>query len=638
MALKVFAVKPKEQCQVHGTHPRSGNGMLAAMALASLSLIVWHVWVYGTSGHPGTSDARLDPFPVQLGNELRDLFLNRHGILSELWEVLPYFLVGIFLAGYLRTYKVAVKLQASLRKYGVLSVFLASFVGIITPLCACGTVTTAMSLLFAGIPLAPVMSLMVTSPLLSPSTYLITLNDLGPEWTVIRTISAFSMGIFAGLVTHVMSKRAGFRKNEIFIEGAIVRGDFHDEDYPDERLRCGCRRNFGNRVAVRTGNKFLIFLAKSSEMLWPVGKYVIVGVVVGAVVERYMPKEWVYRFFGQKDALNIVWVTLASVPMFLHQISASSIIYHVKGALDGTLDGGAALAFMIGGPVTAVPTMVLFWTFFRKRVFFLYMSVCLAGTLLIAYTFQFLFFVPGVDLGNPLLKGVGTLSGGNSRIIRKHDPNVRMVIDPAGKGIVATYANDVDGRGGVVFDATPGRFSGAMADRYDNRQYIVNIAQWLEQNSSSPAGKSILVYALGGGSGGASAPLGEKMLAELGTQGFTVRTVDRKEVPLITDRLLADYGQVWLFFGSPGGNGLSDAELKVLAGYNDNGRATLIVPANPQRGEDGDPEANRLSSRYGVSFSGSVESADELHVSTTSGLLGRTSVLLGSILKIVRKA
>ena len=638
MPLNLFESKRKNVCQVHGNHAKSGDGMLICMILVSFSLIVWHVWVYGTGGHLGTSGAASGSFPVLLGKELWDLLFNNKGILAELWEVLPYFLVGILIAGYLRTFKVAVKLQASLRKYGVMSVFLASFVGIITPLCACGTVTTAMSLLFAGIPLAPVMSLMVASPLLSPSTYLLTLNDLGPEWTVIRTISAFSMGIFAGLVTHVLSKRGGFMKNDILIEGAIVRGDFHDDDYPDERLRCNCRRNFGNRVAVRTGNKFLVFLAKSTEMLWVVGKYVIVGVAVGAVVERYMPSGWIYRFFGQKEALNIVWVTLASVPMFVHQISASSIIHHIQGSLDGTLDGGAALAFMIGGPVTAVPTMVLFWTFFKKRVFFLYMFVCLTGTLLIAYTFQFILFVPGADLGNPLLKGVSSLSGGPSAVIRKHGPNVRMVMDPAGKGIIATYTNEIDGQGGIIFDASTGRFTNDMPDQYDNRQYIVNSAEWLEQNTSSAARGKILVYNFADSGGKASSLLGEKMLAELGKKGFTATKAGRKDTPQITDRLLADYSQVWLFFGSRGENGPSDAELKSITDYTANGRSALIVPANPDSGGDGAQEANRLSSRYGVTFSGIVENRQEVQVSYASNFFSRTSALLGSLLKTVKKA
>ncbi|MRR36706.1 permease, partial [bacterium] len=517
-----------------------------------------------------------------LGSELWDLFFSDHGVAAELRDVLPYFLVGILIAGYLRTFKIAVKLQAKLRKYGVLSVFLASFVGIITPLCACGTVTTAISLLVAGIPLAPVMALMITSPLLSPSTYLLTLNDLGPEWTAIRTISAFSMGIFAGLVTHALSKRPGFRKSEIFIEGALVRGDFHDEDYPDERLRCNCRRKFGNRVAVRTDNKFLIFLAKSVEMLWVVGKYVIVGVVIGAVVERYMPKEWVFRFFGRKDSLNILWVTLASVPMFLHQISASSIIYHIKGSLGGTLDAGAALAFMIGGPVTAVPTMVLFWSFFRKRVFFLYMAVCLSGTLLIAYAFQFLVFMPGVDVGNPLLKGVASLSGGESAVILKGDNNVRMVVDPAGKGVVATYSNAVDGGGPIVFDGAYSRFTAAAADRHDNRAYIGNIADWLAENSLSADSTRILVYSVGSSDGATPPLLGEKTLSELGRKGFTVTAADRKSALRITERMLADSGQLWLFLGD--GDGLTDAEIKLIADYHARGGAALMVPAPPRGG------------------------------------------------------
>uniref|UniRef100_A0A831XDI1 Permease n=1 Tax=Geobacter metallireducens TaxID=28232 RepID=A0A831XDI1_GEOME len=632
MALNLFGTKPREACEVHGHHGGSGNRMLAAMVLISFALVVWHVLSSGTGGHLASSEAAPVSFPVLLGSELRELLFDKHGILMELWEVLPYFLVGIIIAGYLRTFKVAVKLQAKLRKYGVLSVFLASFVGIITPLCACGTVTTALGLLLAGIPLAPVMALMVTSPLLSPSTYLLTLNDLGPEWTVIRTVSAFAMGIFAGLLTLALGRRSGFRKEDIFIEGALVRGDFHDEDYPDERLRCSCRRNFGNRVAVRTGSKFLIFLAKTVEMVWVVGKYVIVGVVIGAVVERYLPREWVVRFFGQGDPLNIVWVTLASVPMFLHQISASSIVYHIKGSLEGTLDAGAALAFMIGGPVTAVPTMVLFWSFFRKRVFFLYMFACLSGTLLIAYGFQYLVFVPGVDVGNPLLKGVGSLSGGEAVVIRKHDPNVRMVMDPAGKGAVATYSNAADGRGPVVFDGAQGRFAAAMADRCDNRVYIGNIADWLGENSLAAASSKILVYSLGSGSGDAAALLGDTVLAELKGRGFTVRKATRNDVPRLTEGVLAEYGQVWLFFGDDGA-GLSDAEIKLLADHNAAGGAALVVPSRLQPGG-----AAPLASRYGVTFSGVADNGPEVRVATASAAFSRTAQWLGTVLKLVKKA
>lgn len=602
------------------------------MIVISLSLIVWHVWVYGPSSHGGEEVKAAGPFPVLLAAELWDLLTDNHGILAELWDVFPYFIVGVLLAGYIRTYKIAVKLQATLRRYGVMSVFLASFVGIITPLCACGTLTTAISLLFAGLPLAPVMAILVTSPLMSPSTYLLTLNDLGPEWTVIRTLSAFTMGVFAGLVTHYL-KRYGFETKQVFIDGAIVRGDFHDEDYPDERLRCGCRQKFGNRVALKTGNMFIIFLAKSAEMLWTVGKYILVGVVIGAVVERYMPSEWLYTFFGRKDPLNIVWITLGSVPMFLHQISASSIIYHIKSSLGGTLDSGAALAFMIGGPVTAVPTMVMFWTIFKRKVFVLYMAICFSGTLLVSYGLQALFFVPGVDTGNALLKGVGSLSGGTSAIIRKQGEHVRIVMDPAEKPLVATYSNILGKEGGVVFDAGAARFRPDNIAKADNRRYIENIAAWLEENSSTTARGSILVYDL---SDGKDLLAAREQFSSLSNDDRRLKVANRTEIRSLSPGLLEKQSQIWLFF--PPGATLSEAERKALAEFSRSGGAMLLVSGEPANGDRDMTGINDLAGKFGVTFYGQALQQEQIPVAVAAPLFYRTSEILGKVLKLTRKA
>ncbi|SPP99884.1 conserved membrane hypothetical protein [Candidatus Sulfobium mesophilum] len=638
MALNIIGQKRSEECQVHGASSRTANKTLLSMMLISFSLIIWHVWVHGPTTQAVDPEILKRPFPLLLGGEVWDLVFNSHGILAELWDVFPYFIVGILLAGYIRTYKIAVKLQTKLRRYGVLSVVLASLVGILTPLCACGTVTTAVSLLFAGLPLAPVMSLMVTSPLLSPSAYLLTLNDLGPEWTVIRTMAAFSMGIFAGVVTHLLRNK-GFQSRDIFMEGAVPRGDLHDENYPNERLRCNCKEKFGHRVAARTKNMFVIFLAKSSEMLWLVGKYVLVGVVIGAIVERYMPKDWISGLFGQKGALSIIWVTLGSVPMFLHQISASSILYHIKSSLSGTLDGGAALAFLIGGPVTAVPTMVMFWTIFRKRVFFLYMFVCIAGTIIIAYAFQFLVFVPNVDVGNPLLRGVSSISGGISAVINKQDQHVRVVMDPGGKAMIATYDNNLVGKGGVVFDSGYARFLNGSAERYDNLKYISNVAGWLEENSSSPIKKSILIYDTSAESALNRETFSSNALVTLEGKGFRVRITDRTATPEVSEWLLGQYSQLWVLSGEAGpGQDFSGAELQAILRFNEDGKSILIAAGEHRDGARDLSMANQVSAGYGVRFSEHVEHDKELPATTAPYFLNRASGFLGRILKVVHKA
>jgi hypothetical protein len=368
-------------------------------------------------------------------------------------------------------------------------------------------------------------------------------------------------------------------------------------------------------------------------MLWTVGKYIIVGVTMGAIVERYMPTDWIYSFFGRKDPLNIVWVTVASVPMFLHQLSASSIISHIKGALGGTLDSGAALAFMIGGPVTAVPTMILFWTIFKKRVFALYMFVCLAGTMIIAYGFQLFVFVPGVDTGNELLKGVSTLSGGKSRTLKKTDHNVRMVIDPGGNGLIATFRNDLDSRGGVVFDAGFGRYPGSSADKNDNRKYLRNLAKWLEQNSSSHAARNVLIYDLSLDSEGV---LSKNSLSDLAEAGFKVKVLKRRDSPGVTADMIAGYGQLWLFYDT--GAGLSDPEQKVVSQFSGDGGAMLVVAGGNKPGAGSMDGVNRLTAGYGVTFSEDIRDNGEIHVGIASRFLGNASELLGRFLKIVHKA
>jgi hypothetical protein len=324
--------------------------------------------------------------------------------------------------------------------------------------------------------------------------------------------------------------------------------------------------------------------------------------------------------------------------VFLHQISASSLLYHIKSSLHGTIDGGAALAFLVAGPVTAMPTMILFWTIFKKRVFVLYMVVCITGSILIAYTFQFLVFVPGMDTGNPLLSGVSALSGGGSAVIEKLDQHVRIVADPGGKNIIATYNNDVEGHGGVVFETSAGRFLDSSAGSYDNSLYIRNVADWLEQGNISPARENILVYNTFYEVGLENHAFG-CIPENLRSHGFQVKILDRRKAPELTDALLASYGQVWVVFGEEGaGRQLADDELEVLAGFVAEGKSMLIVAGSPRPDMAELSAENRLSSRYGVRFAGYTENPAELPVGAGARILGKMSGLLGEALRLVNKA
>lgn len=52
------------------------------------------------------------------------------------------------------------------------------------------------------------------------------------------------------------------------------------------------------------------------------------------------------------------------------------------------MDGGAAMAFLISGPVTSIPALVLLFSVFQRSVLWLYLLVSLGGAVLFGLFFQ----------------------------------------------------------------------------------------------------------------------------------------------------------------------------------------------------------------------------------------------------------
>ncbi|MEW6381827.1 MAG: permease [bacterium] len=604
----------RESCELHGKTKRTVNWTLGSLILMGLLLVTWHVWVHHRQS-----------MVLSFGKELWSLIIDRHGILMELKEVFIYFLIGIIIAGYIRTYKFHIRLRKVLIRYKYSGIFLAAFIGVFSPLCSCGILTTVVALLAAGLPLAPAMALLISSPLMSPTTFFLTLNDLGMHWALVRTLVAFLMGVLAGVVTLLVS-RLGFEASDLFLDGGIPEGDFHDPDYPDERLRCTCNEKMSNRIARKTKNKLIIFLAKTTEMFWLIGKYVLVGIAVGCVVERYIPHTYIQSLFGHGGTLSVIWVTVGSIPLFLHQISASSILYHIKASLPGTMDNSAALAFLIGGPVTAIPAMTLLWSMFRKRVFVLYMGISILGTIFFAYTFGNLLFINHVDTNSPILAKVSALAGGESAIISKSGEAVRVAVDPDRKPIIAWY-EDMEGGSGIVFDASWNRFRNGSLHMKGNQQYIRNIARWLKQTAIHPDNNRILIYNTYVDRGLTNDSFREGLEAILTEEGeFQVTFAARKDLPNLDRSALEGYGQLWILSGQADSRPFSSQEIEDIYAFRDDGYSLLVV-AGPHDGSTGDwtTAANQVAEHYGVRFGEAVKFQREIPISITAHFGDRIS-------------
>ncbi|MBI5575259.1 MAG: permease, partial [Deltaproteobacteria bacterium] len=139
-----------------------------------------------------------------------ELFSIGEALASEIWHVLPYFLLGVAVGAVIRTYRLHVRMRDSLGAFGAFAIPAAILVGTISPLCSCGSIPIFVSLVSSGVPLAPALTLLLVSPLMSPSGYTITAWELGPAWANLKFFSALFMGAFAGAATFLLERKGFF--------------------------------------------------------------------------------------------------------------------------------------------------------------------------------------------------------------------------------------------------------------------------------------------------------------------------------------------------------------------------------------------------------------------------------------------
>lgn len=323
-------------------------------------------------------------------NDLLETLLELvKGIGAEFIYILPYLAVGVLFEAIIRTFKWHVKIRKALTHYGILAIPMATLLGVASPLCACATLPLVISLLVAGLPLAPAMALLVTSPLMSPASFTMLSGMLGTNWALTVLVCAVLLGLFAGYATHFLRNK-GFAEEDIFRK-ALPQGDFHDPDYPVEQLRCECGQQLSHRVDRCTHNKFLVFLARFWEGSLKISKFVLIGLVIEVVALQFIPNGWITGLLEGEGIASIFILTIAAIPLHLPQVTAASMLFGFYLPDPGQvipLARGAGIAMLVGGPVTALPVMAVFISMFKPRVLILYISLCVGGTIALALIFR----------------------------------------------------------------------------------------------------------------------------------------------------------------------------------------------------------------------------------------------------------
>lgn len=273
----------------------------------------------------------------------------------------PYFLLSVLAGGIMKTYKVDRRLYSLLNKSRVVSILIATVAGVVSPMCSCGILPIFITLLDMGAPLSASMSLLITSPIMSPDAFILTYGVLGYKMAYIKMFGAIFIGLLTGFIFLVLERAGYFRKD-------VVRFN----RYKDDRSVC----QIDTKLAK---DKLSFFYKRARELFVFIGKFALLAIVLEAIIAVYVPYEWVEAALGTRGGVfSIINAVLVGIPLPVNQVAVVNIL---KGLMAGGMSNGAAIAFLFAGPVTAIPAIVALAGMVEKKIVWLFLTIGVLSSL-----------------------------------------------------------------------------------------------------------------------------------------------------------------------------------------------------------------------------------------------------------------
>jgi len=205
---------------------------------------------------------------------------------------------------------------------------------------------------------------------MSPSKFFITAGMLGMHYAVARLLAAILIGAGAGYFIFLLSSR-GLLNNQLhglsLSKGACCGPDKSKNESGE---------------AVGFWKNFWLELGKISLFL---GKWLLVAYILEALIIHYVDPAWISYLLGKDQSFSIPLATAVGIPLYTSGVSAIPI---VQGLINSGMSHGAALAFLVAGPVTTIPAMTAVFAIVRRRTFAIYLGFGIVGSLVSGYFFQ----------------------------------------------------------------------------------------------------------------------------------------------------------------------------------------------------------------------------------------------------------
>ena len=296
-------------------------------------------------------------------------------LIDALIYILPFLLFAVILAASIKATGADQMVVKAFSGSPVRSVIIASVFGALSPFCSCGVIPLIAAMLVAGVPLAPVMAFWIASPIMDPEMFVLTTAGIGIDFAMAKAIFAIAVGLLAGSVVLLVQRYGGL--TQVLKEN--VSTSF-----------CSTECNSDNTASIqwrfwKNENRLTLFQNEFKQTALFLGKWLTLAFFLESLMVAYIDPAWIQHYLSGDSFLIIPLAAVIGMPSYLNGYAAIPLVGEL---INLGMSAGAAMAFMIAGAVSSIPAAIAVYSLVNLRVFFLYLTIGLSGSIISGVTYS----------------------------------------------------------------------------------------------------------------------------------------------------------------------------------------------------------------------------------------------------------
>lgn len=253
----------------------------------------------------------------------------------------PYVILGVLIGEILKLTSWTRFIHRFVSRSPLYSVILAAVLGAVSPLCTYGTIPVVIQLFNSGVHIAPLATFLAASSLINPQLFIMTWGGISPEMAVFRAGAVLLFALLLGSILYLVPE------NRVINPNLMNSRRNQPPDLPEEPSQPTLKK----------------FLRSNLDTLQYIGFYIIIGIIIGAIIEVYVPGQWLGILFQTNHHwASVCLAALLGVPLYA---CGGGTIPLIRTLMQEGMTPGAALAFFMVGAATRVTPLTALATIIR---------------------------------------------------------------------------------------------------------------------------------------------------------------------------------------------------------------------------------------------------------------------------------